>query len=161
MPKDDTAAISPLPENFVEVLNQAAQQASVDDPKSILKGINLSPDGITATNGKELFNFPYRFNLDDLTIPFPLALMATKATGNGSITAWNNDIRVMFAIRIGPWRWTAKALPDTYPNWERVMPNSKALKHFVSFTAERAEQLKFFLKSVGSLLSCARGRAEL
>ena len=148
VPKDDSAAISPLPENFVEVLNQAAPQASVDDPKSILKGINLSMDGITATNGKELFNFPYRFNLDDLTIPFPLALMATKATGNGSITAWNNDIRVMFAIRIGPWRWTAKALPDAYPNWERVMPNSKALKHFVSFTAERAEQLKHFLKSV-------------
>jgi len=147
-PQGDNITTSPLPDNFVEVLNQAAPQVSVDDPRSILKGINLSPDGITATNGKELFNFPYRFNLDELTIPFPLALMATKASGEGSISAWNNDLYVMFTVSIGPWRWTAKALPGAYPNWKRVMPDSKGLKHSVSFTEDRAERLKHFLKGV-------------
>ena len=148
-PQGDNVTNSSLPENFVEVLNQAAPQASVDDPRSILKGINLSPDGITATNGKELFHFPYKFELDELTIPFPLALMATKANGEGNITAWNNDTYVMFTVGIGKWRWMSRALPGAYPNWKRVMPDSKGLKHFVSFTEERADRLKFFLKSVG------------
>ena len=147
-PQGDNVTNTPLPENFVEVLNQAAPQASVDDPRNILKGINLGKDGITATNGKELFNAPFPFNLDELTIPFPLALMATKASGEGRLTAWNNDICVMFTVRIGKWRWTARALPGAYPNWQRVMPDRKDMKHFVSFTVERADRLRFFLKSV-------------
>ena len=148
VPQGDNVTNTPLPENFVEVLNQAAPQASVDSPRHVLKGINLSRDGITATNGKELFNCPYLFNLDELTIPFPLALMATKASGEGWLTAWNNDIYVMFTVRIGKWRWTARALPGTYPNWKRVMPDRKDMKHYVSFTVECADRLKFFLKSV-------------
>ena len=147
-PQGDNVTNTPLPENFVEILNQAAPQASIDDPRSILKGINLSQDGITATNGKELFNAPFQFNLDELTIPFPLALMATKASGEGRLMAWNNDIYVMFTVRIGKWRWTARALPGAYPKWQRVMPDRKDMKHFVSFTAEYADRLKFFLKSV-------------
>ena len=147
-PQGDNVTNTPLPENFVEILNQAAPQASVDEPRNILKGINLGKDGITATNGKELFNAPFQFNLDELTIPFPLALMATKASGEGRLTAWNNDIYVMFTVRIGKWRWTARALPGAYPNWQRVMPDRKDMKHFVSFTAEYADRLKFFLKSV-------------
>jgi hypothetical protein len=147
-PQGDNVTNTPLPDNFVEILNQAAPQASVDDPRNILKGINLGKDGITATNGKELFNAPFQFNVDELTIPFPLALMATKASGEGMLTTWNNDSYVMFTVRIGQWRWTARALPGAYPNWQRVMPDSKDLKHFVSFTVERAERLRFFLKSV-------------
>ena len=148
IPQGDNATISFLPDNFVDVLNNAAPQAYTDTPRTILNGINLSADGITASNKKELFNYPYRFNLDELTIPFPLALMATKATGDGSITAWNTDLFVMFSIRIGKWRWTAKALSGAYPNWKRIMPDSNALKHCVCFTVDSAEQLKFFLKSV-------------
>lgn len=147
-PQGDNVTNTPLPDNFVEILNQAAPQASVDDPRNILKGINLGKDGITATNGKELFNAPFQFNLDEVTIPFPLALMATKASGEGRLTVWNNDTYVVFTVGIGQWRWTARALPGAYPNWQRVMPDSKDLKHFVSFTVERAERLRFFLKSV-------------
>ena len=147
-PQGNNVTNTPLPENFVEILNQAAPQACADDSRNILKGINLSQDGITATNGKELFNAPFQFNLDDLTIPFPLALMATKASGEGRLTAWNNDIYVMFTVRIGKWRWTARALPGAYPNWQRVMPDRKDMTHFVSFTAEYADRLRFFLKSV-------------
>lgn len=144
----DNVTTTPLPENFVEVLNMAAPQASADNSRPMLKGINLSRDGITSTNGKELFNFPHRFDLDELTIPFPLALMAAKASGEGGITVWNDDRQVIITVRIGKWSWTARAISGAYPNWKRVMPDSDALKHFVSFTLERADRLKFFLKSV-------------
>ncbi len=148
-PQGDSVTTSSLPENFVEILSAAAPLVDLNEQRKVLRGMNLSKDGITATNGKELFNFPHPFNLDDLTIPFPLALMATKATGAGEIGAWSTDFFTFFSVKIGPWSWTAKAILGAYPNWKRVMPDSKAMKHRVSFTVERADRLKFFLKSVG------------
>ena len=149
VPQGDSVTTSPLPENFVEILSAAAPLVDLNEQRKGLRGMNLSKDGITATNGKELFNFPHPFNLDDLTIPFPLALMATKATGSGEIRAWSTDFFTFFSVKIGPWSWTAKAILGAYPNWKRVMPDSKAMKHRVSFTVERVDRLKFFLKSVG------------
>lgn len=149
VPQGDNVATSPLPENFVEILSAAAPLIDLNEPRKVLRGMNLSKDGITATNGKELFNFPYPFKLDELTIPFPLALMATKAAGAGEIKAWSNDFFTFFSAKIGPWTWIGKAILGAYPNWKRVMPDGKAMKHCVSFTVERADRLKFFLKSVG------------
>ena len=148
-PPSDSVATTSLPENFVEILSAAAPLVDLNEPRKVLRGMNLSMDGITATNGKELFNFPYPFKLDDLTIPFPLALMATKAAGAGEIKAWSNDFFTFFSAKIGNWTWTAKAILGAYPNWKRVMPNGKDLKRSVSFTMENADRLKFFLKSVG------------
>ena len=149
VPQGDNITASPLPENFVEILSAAAPLIDLNEPRKILRGMNLSTDGITATNGKELFNFPYRFKIDELTIPFPLALMATKAAGAGEIKAWSNDFFTFFSVKIGKWIWSGKAILGAYPNWKRVMPDGKAMKHRVSFTVERADRLKFFLKSVG------------
>ena len=149
VPQGDNVAASLLPENFVEILSAAAPLIDLNEPRKGLRGMNLSKDGITATNGKELFNFPYKFNLDELTIPFPLALMATKAAGAGEIKAWSNDFFTFFSVKIGQWTWSGKAVLGAYPNWKRVMPDGKAMKHRVSFTVERADRLKFFLKSVG------------
>ena len=149
VPQSENVATSPLPENFVEALSAAAHLVDLNEPRKILRGMNLSKDGITATNGKELFNFPYPFKLDELTIPFPLALMATKAAGAGEIKAWSNDFFTFFSVKIGQWIWSGKAILGAYPNWKRVMPDGKSMKHFVSFTVERADRLKFFLKSVG------------
>ena len=149
VPQGDSVATTSLPENFGEILSAAAPLVDLNEPRKVLRGMNLSKDGITATNGKELFNSPYPFKLDDLTIPFPLALMATKATGAGEIKAWSTDFFTFFSAKIGQWTWTAKAILGPYPNWKRVMPDSKDLKHTVSFTMEHADRLKFFLKSVG------------
>ena len=148
IPEQDNVATTSLPENFVEMLSAAAPLVDLNEARSILHGMNLSRDGLTATNGKELFNCPYSFKLDELTIPFPLALMATKASGAGELKALNNDLYTLFTVSIGNWTWTARALSEAYPNWKRVMPNSKDMKHSVSLTVERAERLKFFLKTV-------------
>ena len=148
VPQGENVTTSPLPWNFVEFLSAAAPLIDMENPRKILRGINLSADGITATNGKELFNRPYRFNLDDLTMPFPLALMATKTFGIGTLTAWNTGLCTMFSVRLGRWRWTAKALPGAYPDWRRIVPKKTDLKHSVGFTVEHADRLKTFLKSV-------------
>ena len=149
VPEGDSVTASPLPENFVEILSAAAPLVDLNEPRKVLRGMNLSKDGITATNGKELFNSPYPFKLDDLTIPFPLALMATKATGAGEIRTWSTDFFTFFSAKIGNWTWTAKAILGAYPNWKRVIPNGKDLKRSVIFTVETADRLRFFLKSVG------------
>ncbi len=146
--QSDSVATTSLPENFVEILAAAAPLVDLNEPRKVLRGMNLSKDGITATNGKELFNSPYPFKLDDLTIPFPLALMATKATGAGEIKAWSTDFFTFFSVKIGNWTWTAKAILGAYPNWKRVMPNSKDLRHSLSFTEDAADRMRFFLKSV-------------
>ena len=148
-PQGDSVTASPLPENFVEVMSAAAPLVDLNEPRKVLRGMNLSGDGLTATNGKELFNSPYPFKVDDLTIPFPLALMATKATGASEIRTWSTDFFTFFSAKIGQWTWTAKAILGAYPNWKRVMPNGKDLKRSVSFTVETSDRLRFFLKSVG------------
>ena len=161
VPQGDNVAASPLPENFVEILSAAAPLVDLNGPRKVLRGMNLSKDGITATNGKELFNLPYPFKLDDLTIPFPLALMATKAAGTGEIKAWSNDFFTFFSAKIGPWTWTGKAILGVYPNWKRVMPDGKGMKHFVSFTTDCAERMKFFLKGLPDSRDLNRTGTEL
>ena len=161
VPQGDNVATSSLPENFVEILSAAAPLVDLNEPRKVLRGMNLSKDGITATNGKELFNFPYPFKLDDLTIPFPLALMATKAAGTGEIKAWSNDFFTFFSVKVEKWTWTGKAILGAYPNWKRVMPDGKAMKHCVSFTVERADRLKFFLKRLPDSRDLNRTGTEL
>ena len=149
VPQGDSVATTSLPENFVEMLSAAAPLVDLNEARPILHGMNLSADGLTVTNGKELFNCPYPFKLDKLTIPFPLALMATRVSGAGELRAWNNDLYTLFTVSIGNWTWTARALPGAYPNWKRVIPKSSELRHSVCFTEKHADRLKFFLKSVG------------
>jgi len=161
VPQGDNVATSPLPENFVEILSAAAPLIDLNEPRKVLRGMNLSTDGITATNGKELFNFPYPFKLDDLTIPFPLALMASKATGAGEIKAWSNDFFTFFSVKVEKWTWTGKAILGAYPNWKRVMPDGKNMKHFVSFTTDCAERMKFFLKGLPDSCGLNRTGTEL
>ena len=150
IPQDNSVATMPLPWDFVHILSAAAPLIDLKEPRKILHGINLSQDGITATNGKELFNSPYPFKLDDLTIPFPLALMATKASGIGELKTWKNDFNEFFSVRLDKWSWTAKALSGAYPEWKRVVPKTSTLKNSVSFTEEQANSLKTFLKSVSN-----------
>lgn len=137
-----------LPENFPELLNTAAPVVNRSDCRKVLQGINLSRDGLTAVNGKELFNVPIPLEVESLTIPFPLALIAAKATGTSRLTYWTDGGSVFFQINIGCWTWSGKAISGTYPNWKLVMPDEAKLEHRVSFTAERAEQMKNWLKNL-------------
>ena len=137
-----------LPDSFIELLGVAAPVVNRNEYRKILQGINLSSEGITTTNGKELFNVYLPMHVESLTIPFPLALIATKATGVSALSYWTNGINVFFQIEVGNWRWSGKALAGIYPNWQKVVPDRKSLTHSVSFTTECAEELKSWLKLV-------------
>jgi len=115
-----------------------------------LGGINISSDGFTATNGKELSNIPAQLSMmGSVTIPFPLALLATKAFNqSGRLCTWQKNEDTHFELTLGAWTWRAKAIRENYPNWKLVVPERTATMHSVSFPDESAQQLQRYLKSV-------------
>ena len=138
-----------LPENVVGMFAKAAQIVDRTEPREVLRGINLSAAGITATNGKELLNFDCPLDLkESLTIPLPLALMQSKATHAGLLYYWPMENRTGFSLIVGPWRWTAKALTGNYPNWRQVIPEKRSLTRSISFLPEAGQELAMFLKNV-------------
>ena len=137
-----------LPDNFLGLLNTAAPIVNRSEYRKILLGINLSRDGITTTNGKELFHAPVPLEIENMTLPFPLALIATKAAGAGKLTHWKANNGDCFQIRIANWTWTGKAIEGQYPNWKSVVPEEKSLTRAVTITPDHAEQLKIWLKLV-------------
>ena len=147
---DQDATISELPPDTLTALELLAPIASKEAPCSVLSGINLSSDGFTATNGKELSNIPLSLEMTgDVTIPFPLALLATKAYGqSGRLSTWQADNDTHFVLTLGNWTWRAKAHSANYPNWKLIVPERKATTHYVSFQPDRAERLQRYLKSV-------------
>ena len=120
------------------------------DVRKVLGGINISEDGFTASNGKELSNIPVHLGTTgSVTIPFPLALLATKAFGDsGRLCTWQKDEDTHFELTLGAWTWQAKALKGNYPNWKRVVPERTEATHYVSFQEDRAEKLQRYLKSI-------------
>ena len=138
-----------LPDGVVEMFARAAQIVDRNEPRAILRGINLSADGITVTNGKELLNYDCPLDLhDSITIPLPLALMQSKAPHAGRLFYWPTENGTGFSITVGPWCWTGKALQGIYPNWKQVIPESNALTRSITFPPESARELEAFLKNV-------------
>lgn len=138
-----------LPDGVVGLFAQAAQIVDRNEPREILRGINLSADGITVTNGKELLNYDFPLDLESsITIPLPLALMQSKATHAGLLFHWPMENGTGFSIIVGPWCWTGKAVQGIYPNWKQVIPDRKTLDRSIVFPPESARQLEVFLKNV-------------
>ena len=138
-----------LPDGVVNLFARAAQIIDRNEPRAILRGINLSTDGITVTNGKELLNYDCPLDLgDSITIPLPLALMQSKAPHAGLLYYWPMENGTGFSIIVGPWCWTGKALQGIYPNWKQVIPESNALTRSITFPPESARELETFLKNV-------------
>ena len=138
-----------LPAGFVGLLAQAAPVVNRNEFRRVLQGIHLCRDGIVATNGKELLFIESALELETpTTIPFPLALLASRCDAGGTMTVWRENDRQRFIIALGPWTWSGMALPGNYPNWRPILPDASALKHVVCFDDDRAAQLALFLKSI-------------
>ena len=138
-----------LPEGVVGMFARAAQVVDRNEVRAILRGINLSADGITVTNGKELLNYDCPLDLESsITIPLPLALIQSKAPHAGLLFYWPLESGTGFSIIVGPWSWTCKALSGIYPNWKQVIPSGDSLTHEVRLTSERIEAGLNFLKTV-------------
>ena len=145
LPADTFSALSllaPITDQNTDIRKSAIQKA--------ISGINISGYGFTATNGKELSNIPLKLETHgSVTIPFPLALLATKAFGEtGRLSTWQKDEDTYFELTLGCWTWSAKAIRENYPNWMRVVPERTAATHYVSIQDDRAERLVRYLKSI-------------
>ena len=142
------SSVSELPKDFVALFAAASPLVDRNNPRKVLQGINLCREGITTTNGKELLNIYVPLNVDDFTIPLPLALMQTKTTEAGTLCTWTDRTGKMCRIETEHWVWYAEGLEGNYPNWKQVIPSQCALARSVSFLPERGQQLEIFLKNV-------------
>ena len=148
---DQDVTVTELPADTLSALSMLAPISDKGaDSRKVLGGINISRDGFTATNGKELANIPVQLEkTGNVTIPFPLVLLATKAFGEaGRLSTWQKDEDTYFELTLGAWTWRAKAFKENYPNWKRVVPEQNDKTHHVSFQEDRAERLKRYLKSI-------------
>ena len=146
--ENEHSTVSELPKGFVSLLAEAAQLVNRNEPRMIMRGINLSREGITSTNGRELLNICVPLNVDDFTIPLPLALMQTKTAESGRLYTWSDNLNRGCRIETEHWTWYAKGLPGNYPNWRQIIPAQNTLVRSVSFLPERGQQLETFLKNV-------------
>ena len=148
---DQDITVTELPADTLSALSLLAPITDKGtDVRKVLGGINISGDGFTATNGKELSNIPLKLETTgSVTIPFPLALLATKAFGDsGRLSTWQKDEDTHFKLTLGAWTWQTKALKGNYPNWKRVVPERTEATHYVSFQEDRAKRLQRYLKSI-------------
>ncbi|MBO7328864.1 MAG: hypothetical protein J6W00_08855 [Lentisphaeria bacterium] len=134
-----------LPVNFGELISQAASVIDRSNYRRLLQGINLSNAGVTATDGKQLLHLPCVLSLaNDVTIPFPSALLAAKTSEMGTLQVWDN----LFQIEIGNISWHGKLLEGQYPNWCGVIPSPES--HDYSITLHDPEKVIAWVKMIPS-----------
>ena len=128
------ATVVELPVEFAELLASAAPIINRNEPRAVLRGFNLSKDGITVTDGKQLLNLPCSLALkESITIPFPSALLAARLHDAGTLAAWTSGNSRLFQITIGNFIWYGKAPSGNYPNWKQVIPADNALDYSITF----------------------------
>ena len=134
-----------LPVNFGELLAQAAPIVDRTGYRRVLHGINLSHAGVTVTDGKQLLHLPCVLSLsNDVTIPFPSALLAAKTSEMGTLLVWNK----FFQIEIGNFSWHGKLLEGQYPNWRGVIPSPES--HDYNITLHEPEKVLNWVKMIPS-----------
>ena len=139
------AVVSELPDNFAELLSLAAPIVNRNEYRRVLQGINLSADGITATDGRQLLHLDCPLNLKkNLTIPFPSVLLAMKCNESGTMKVWKN----LFQIEVGKVKWTGKLIEGQYPDWRTVIPAEKNLDY--SITLHEPEKVVEWVKMIPS-----------
>lgn len=144
-------SVTELPDYTLSALAALAPITQKDkNARRILTGINVSEDGFTAANDKELMNIPLPLGTHgNVTIPFPLTLLATKAFDTtGRLIAWKEEEETCFELKLGKWTWRGTALRGDYPNWKQVVPERTEATHYVFLQDESIEQVKHYLKGI-------------
>ena len=139
------AVMTTLPDNFTELLSLAAPVVNRNEYRRVLQGINLSADGITATDGRQLLHLDCQLDLEkNLTIPFPSVLLAMRSNESGLLKTWKN----LFQIEIGNVKWTGKLIEGQYPDWRTVIPAEQNLDY--SITLHEPEKVIAWVKMIPS-----------
>ena len=139
------AVVTELSDNFAELLSLAAPIVNRNEYRRVLQGINLSADGITATDGRQLLHLDCQLNLEkNLTIPFPSVLLAMRSNETGLLKVWKN----LFQIEICKVKWTGKLIEGQYPDWRTVIPAEQNLDY--SITLHEPEKVISWVKMIPS-----------
>ena len=144
-------SVTELPDYTLAALEALAPITSKgENARRILTGINISEDGFTAANDKELMNISLPLGTHgNVTIPFPLTLLATKAfNSTGRLIAWKEEEETCFELKLGKWTWRGTALRGDYPNWKKVVPELTESTHYLYLQEGSAEQMMSYLKSI-------------
>ncbi|WP_288593953.1 hypothetical protein [uncultured Victivallis sp.] len=143
---DDVVTVE-LPPDFGKLLALAAPIVDRREARPALQGINLSRDGVTVTNGKELLNLPCPLKIpEDVTLPFPLALLTAQPEEAGTLHVWRCRNERLFRIVIGGFQWQGKIQPGNFPDWEQVIPADKTLDYRIEI--HEPDRIITFLKAV-------------
>lgn len=128
VPGPDDAVSTVLPAEFSRLLELAAPIVNKAEYRRVLQGINLSAYGVTATDGKQMLHLPLPMTLkEDITIPFPSALLAARLSETGLLQTWQHEGSRVFKFQIGSFEWYGRVIDGIYPAWRNIIPADKAL----------------------------------
>lgn len=146
-PKDAETII--LPANFSAFVNDASMCVSKDPTRVQVHGVCFSKDGITATDGRELYHVPLPLAglNSEISVVITPALASIKRPWC-SISTWVKEDRRFVIIRGDGFAYFAKISNGKYPNWRNVIPDEKDLDISIQFADPQCLQLKEFLQSV-------------
>ena len=126
VPEDVVSTV--LPVEFAKYLELAAPIVNKAEYRRVLQGINLSPYGVTATDGKQMLHLPVPMTLkEDMTIPFPSALLAARLSEAGLLQTWQHEGSRVFKFQIGSFEWYGRVIDGIYPAWRNIISTDKAL----------------------------------
>ena len=113
-----------LPDDFISTLSRIAPSISLDDTRKVLHGILMSPEGLTATDGKQLCHVAYPMPIkEEVVLRLPTCLFPANMQGATKIGISRDKDFARVTIESGNWSWTGKSPSGTYPNWQQVVPN--------------------------------------
>ena len=126
VPEDAVSTV--LPVEFGKYLELAAPIVNKAEYRRVLQGINLSAYGVTATDGKQMLHLPLPMTLkEDITIPFPSALLAARLSETGLLQTWQHEGSRVFKFQISSFEWYGRVIDGIYPAWRNIIPTDKAL----------------------------------
>ena len=129
-PADPAAPEQPLtklPAGAVRHLCEASSCASTDQTRYILNSVLLEPDGVVATDGRQL----YHANSLDLSLEKPVIVPSAKALHvfdhehEADLSIRKHGEQTYYTLSQENRRWSFRSIEGTYPNWRQVRPRDQ------------------------------------
>ncbi|MFA6102989.1 MAG: hypothetical protein WCV67_06215 [Victivallaceae bacterium] len=136
-----------VPDDFISTLARIAPSISPDDTRSALHGILMSPEGLTATNGRQLCHVPYPMPLtEECILRLPTCLFPANMQGPTKIGIAKTQDITRVTLESGNWTWTGRSPFGKYPCWQQVVPKSEYIDWKLELDKEGIPQLSAILQ---------------
>jgi DNA polymerase III sliding clamp (beta) subunit (PCNA family) len=112
-----------VPDDFIGTLSRIAPSISPDDTRKVLHGILMSPEGLTATNGRQLCHVPYPLPVkEECVLRLPACLFPANMQGTTKLGIVKDKDITCVVIKSGNWTWTGRSPSGKYPCWRQIVP---------------------------------------